>query len=137
MTEPYLVAESGGALFAVRQANVREIVAPRHLTRLPGAPAAVRGILNVRGAMVTVLDLAAQFSLGAAAADGSVVIATAAGRSLGLLVSDVLDVATFGPETLLPPSPAQRAAGGNGMGHFGERIVLAVDLEELARIVFA
>lgn len=138
MSEPHLVADGGGTLFAIVQSAVREIVPARRLTRLPGAPAAVRGLLNVRGTMVTALDLASHFALGESRApDPSVVIAVTAGRTLGLLVDDVLDVVSLGASDFLPPSSAQRALGGIGLGHFGDRIVLAVDLQELARLVLA
>ncbi len=136
--EPFVIVEGGATCFGVPQRLVREIVPARRLTRLPGAPAPVRGLLNVRGAMVTVLDLAAHFGVGESVEpDAPVVITVTGTRTLGLLVDDVLDVVPLAEGALLPAAPADRARGTSGLGHFGDRIVLAVDLQELARLVLA
>ncbi len=138
MSRAFLVVEGSGTLFAVEQSLVREIVPARQITRLPGAPPAVRGLLNVRGTLVTVVDLATRFGQGHSAADdASVVIAVTSSRTLGLLVDDVHDVQDFERDDLVvpptdPPDPAVA-----GLGHFGERVVLAVELQELARQTFA
>lgn len=138
MSRAFLVVEGSGTLFAVEQSLVREIVPARQITRLPGAPAAVRGLLNVRGTLVTVVDLATRFGQGRTVADdASVVIAVTSSRTLGLLVDDVHEVQEFNRDDLVlpptdPPDPAVA-----GLGHFGERVVLAVELQELARQTFA
>ena len=54
---------------------MREIVPIRHATRLPGAPSYVRGLINLRGAIVTVIDLATRLAGSAAVPEGSVVLA--------------------------------------------------------------
>lgn len=72
---------------------VREIVAWRSVTRLPGAPASVAGLINLRGGIVTVLDLGVH--LGGAPANrttGSIVLAESGGRSVGLAVDALHDV---------------------------------------------
>jgi len=138
VSRAFLVVEGSGTLFALEQSLVREIVPARQITRLPGAPPAVRGLLNVRGTLVTVVDLATRFGQGRSAADdASVVIAVTSSRTLGLLVDDVHDVQDFERDDLVvpptdPPDPAVA-----GLGHFGERVVLAVELQELARQTFA
>jgi purine-binding chemotaxis protein CheW len=130
--------EGGGTLLALAQDVVREIVPARQLTRLPGAPAAVRGLLNVRGTLITVLDLAERFGHApAATGDASVVIGVTGGRTLGLLVDDVHEVTEFADGDFVPPDAAVTDAAVMGLGHFGERIVLAVDLQELARQTLA
>ena len=138
MSRPFLIVEAGGTLFGLEQALIREIVPARMITRLPGAPAAVRGLLNVRGTLVTVVDLAVRFGAGRTANDdASVVVAASQSRSLGLLVDEVHDVQSFADDALLA-SPAELAdLAIAGLGHFGERIVLAVELHELARQTLA
>ncbi|MBK6487801.1 MAG: purine-binding chemotaxis protein CheW [Gemmatimonadetes bacterium] len=138
MSRPFLIVEGGGALFAVDQGLVREIVPARAMTRLPGAPPAVRGLLNVRGTLVTVIDLATRFGQGGAlVADPSVVIAVTEARTIGLLVDDVHDVLSFAEEELLPATEGSSDPAVVGLGHFGDRVVLAVELQELARQTFA
>ncbi len=138
MTRPYLIVEGGGTLFALAQEVVREIVPARTFTRLPGAPPAVRGLLNVRGTLLTVLDLAQRFGHGSATAtDASVVIGVTNGRSLGLLVDDVHEVHGFADGDFVSTSADVADSAVMGLGHFGDRIVLAVDLQELARQTLA
>jgi chemotaxis signal transduction protein len=59
----------GGRLYGIRVERVQEVLKPMPLTPVPLAPAAVRGLLNLRGQIVTALDLAP--SLDAIAADSS------------------------------------------------------------------
>lgn len=138
MSRSFLVVEGSGTLFAVEQSLVREIVPARQITRLPGAPESVRGLLNVRGTLVTVIDLATRFGQGRSVADdASVVIAVTSSRTLGLLVDDVHDVQDYAREELVVPPTDPPDSAVAGLGHFGERVVLAVELQELARQTFA
>jgi purine-binding chemotaxis protein CheW len=52
-----LLFDIGGGVFACDMAAVREIIPFQRITRLPGAPPAVCGLINLRGTIVTVLDL--------------------------------------------------------------------------------
>lgn len=137
-SRPYVIVEGAGTLFAIEQGAVREVVPARALTRLPGAPAAVRGLLNVRGTLVTVVDLATRFGRGTSMEEApSVVIVVTESRTLGLLVDDVIDVQAYSADDFIATGlePADPALA--GMGHFVGRIVLSVDLQELARQTFA
>lgn len=83
----YLVANAAGQRVAVALLSCREILTVRSVTRLPGAPSWIAGLVNVRGAVLTVLDLSLR--LGAAAAVGPVVIVELDGRRIGLRVDAV------------------------------------------------
>ena len=52
-----LVIEVRGGLYALDSAAVREIVTMPTATRLPGAPPHIRGVVNLRGQLLTVVDL--------------------------------------------------------------------------------
>ena len=56
-TVEVVVVELGGQPFALEAAQVREAVIPRDLTPLPGVPAFVRGLVNVRSRVVPAFDL--------------------------------------------------------------------------------
>jgi purine-binding chemotaxis protein CheW len=58
-----LVFEAGGQRYGLPAADVREVLRAAALTPLPAAPAVIEGVLNVRGAIVPVLDLRARFRL--------------------------------------------------------------------------
>ncbi|HNO73991.1 MAG TPA: chemotaxis protein CheW, partial [Accumulibacter sp.] len=59
--QQYLTFVLGGEMFAVGILNVKEIIEYGHLTEIPMMPAFIRGVINLRGAVVPVIDLAARF----------------------------------------------------------------------------
>ena len=58
----YLTFSLAGEMFAVGILNVKEIIEYGHLTEIPMMPAFIRGVINLRGSVVPVIDLAARFS---------------------------------------------------------------------------
>lgn len=88
-----LLFRSGGRVFAVDAGAVREILPAAPATRIPGSPAAVRGLANVRGTLVTVVDAALAIGVGPAAdAAGPVVLVSQRDRTVGLAVDEVCDL---------------------------------------------
>ncbi len=135
-----LVVEAAGTLYGFDGEALREVVPLSPATRLPGAPPFVRGIMNVRGAMLTVVDFTQRVTDGKtrlAEDNASVVVVQGAGRLLGLAVDDVLDVQILSANEIEPAPPARSGALARGLGHFGERVVIIVDVNELVRQVLA
>jgi len=60
-THQYLTFTLGSEMFAVGILNVKEIIEYGNLTEIPMMPAFIRGVINLRGAVVPVVDLAARF----------------------------------------------------------------------------
>ena len=119
--------------------SVREIVALRPTTRLPGAPAYVSGLVNLRGSIITVIDLAARLGDGAMTSpDGSVILAEWGSRMVGLAVDDVRDVQPLPPERM-DGSAGDLARGGivRGLGHLDDGVVIVLDVETLVGQVLA
>ncbi|WP_374469413.1 chemotaxis protein CheW [Phenylobacterium sp.] len=86
----------GSQLFALDIMRVREIRGWTASTPLPHAPGYVLGMINLRGAVLPVLDLSARLGLPPRSPDASsvVVVAELAGRPVGLLVDAVCDIIT-------------------------------------------
>lgn len=59
--QQYLTFALGGEMFAVAILNVKEIIEYGALTEIPMMPAFIRGVINLRGAVVPVIDLASRF----------------------------------------------------------------------------
>ena len=131
----YLVARAAGQRIAISLEETREIIAVKSLTRLPGAPAWVAGLLNVRGSVITVIDVDAR--LGGASAEGPVVIVEAGGRTFGLRVSGVeaVHLASDAPMGI----EAARSADGvvSGMVPVGDAAALVLDVGALQRSALA
>ena len=85
-----------GETFAVPLSQVKEIIRVPHITWMPGAHAAVRGIINLRGTVVAVLELAALLGHPAVECDqrSRIVIAESGETEAGLLVEEVMGVET-------------------------------------------
>lgn len=99
-----LLFSAGGQVFAVEAGAVREILPNSQPTRIPGAPDAIRGLINVRGLLVTVVDTARAVGIAPAdqprAAGGSIILVERAARPAGLAVDEVLDLVTVPTESL-------------------------------------
>jgi len=74
-------------------ADVREIVPITATTRLPGAPRHVRGLINLRGSLVTVIDAAlCLYGVPAVDAEASILLVERSGRVAGVIVDNVFDM---------------------------------------------
>lgn len=73
--------------------DVREIVPITPTTRLPGAPFYVRGLINLRGNLVTVMDAAlCLYGVPAGDTDASILLVERGGRVAGVIVDNVFDM---------------------------------------------
>lgn len=133
-----LLLEVGDGLYGLESAAVREIAASTSVTRLPGVPPHIRGVMNLRGQLVTVLDLV-HLLTGAPARhlDGSTIVVQSGDRLLGLLVGDVRDVQTVDVTDAVHGDtlPLAQAARGliRGLGRLEDAIVILLDVDELVR----
>jgi len=87
-----LVVQQGGVCYGVPVSQVREVLRDRPVTRVPGSPPLVRGVVNVRGAVVTVLELSVLLRAERAVTSSSVVLLEHGSRLIGLAVDAVRDV---------------------------------------------
>jgi purine-binding chemotaxis protein CheW len=94
----------GGEAYALPILKVREIQAQATITRIPKAPPHMPGVINLRGAIVPILDLRHRFALGEAPADTRpvIVIVEVQGRTLGVRVDSVSDVLDLDPGSIRP-----------------------------------
>lgn len=130
-----LLLELGGTRYALPSTSVREILPAAAVTRLPGAPAFVRGLINLRGQLVTLIDLAQRLTgQPASSADRTTVVVQSGERLLGLVVDDVHDVQVL-PLAGTDGLPYEQAGHGliRGLGRSDDEVVIVVDVDELVR----
>ena len=133
-----LILELSGGLYGIDSTTVREIVTALDAARLPGAPAHVRGVVNLRGQLLTVVDLGHRLTgTPTPTTEGSIVVVSAVDRVLGLVVGDVHDV----QELQIVPTEREVLARADGLltgvGRLGDEVVLVVDVPELIRQTLA
>lgn len=102
----FVAVALGDQQFAIDIMSVREIRGWTTSTPLPKSPDFVRGMINLRGVILPVLDLRARLGLGTSEVGASsvVVVVQVAGREAGLLVDAVCDILQV-DETAIQPTP--------------------------------
>ena len=91
-----------GQSYGVDIGRVREVLAEVQIEPVPGAPPAVLGVINLRGQIVTVLDLRAWLGRAPTSKVLRVMVLERAGAMLGLAVDAVSDVLRLVPEDIKP-----------------------------------
>ncbi len=132
----YLTFTIGEEEFAVDIMIVREIKGWAGVTRLPNAPAYVRGVINLRGVILPIFDLRARFGMGETqATEKNVVIMLAVGdRTIGVLVDTVSDILTASKDEIKSAPDMQTNiddAYVNGLISVDERMVVLLEVKGL------
>jgi len=123
-----------GETYAVPIEVVQEILRVARITRVPDAPPNVRGLMNVRGRLLPIVEIRTIFGLSPCALekDARVMMVQVRGRVLGLLVDQVSYVLTI-PRTALEAPPrevfGERVESIRGVATQGEDVVIVLDLE--------
>jgi len=125
-------------LYAIPLGQVREILRLPPITRLPGAPDFLRGVVNLRGAILPLVDLREELGLTPQPYGKFTVVIvteTAAGLRVGLIVDRVVDVVAVGQADVeLPPpqlSPQVRAEFVAGLARTAEALLVVLDIPRL------
>ena len=131
----FLSFRLGQEEYGVDIQKVQELRGYTTVTALANAPAHIKGVVNLRGLIVPIIDLRIKFALGEPSYDQFtvVVIMYVAGSQVGLVVDSVSDVITLS-QSQLKPVPAISAADADyivGMGALDERMIILVDIDRL------
>lgn len=138
--QQYLTFSLGGEVFALGILNVKEIIEFGNITEIPMMPAFIRGVINLRGAVVPVIDLSARF--GGAASSVSrrtciVIVELGEGeerQDLGVIVDAVNEVLEI-PRSEIEPPPTFgakiRADFIQGMGKVDGRFVIILNVDRV------
>jgi purine-binding chemotaxis protein CheW len=141
--QQYLTFMLGSEMFAVGTMSVKEIIEYGQLTAVPMMPSFIRGVINLRGAVVPVIDLGARF--GRAASDitrrTSIVIVEVPSedgqQDIGVVVDAVSAVLEIAPSEI-EPAPAFGAKIRSdfmaGMGKVNGRFVILLDVGKVLSV---
>jgi purine-binding chemotaxis protein CheW len=136
----FLTFSLSGAEFAIAVLRVREIIEHEAITRVPSTPPFIRGVINLRGSVVPVVDLASKFGLSASPVTKRTCIviveveSEAGGVVLGVLADAVNQVIELKPDEIEPPpsfGAPVRVDYLRGLGKVGSEFVLILDTDRV------
>jgi purine-binding chemotaxis protein CheW len=114
--------------------DAQEVILLRRMTRIPGAPPFVRGLINMRGTIVTVLDLGVRLDPARPpSADGSILLVHHRGgdRIVGIIVDEVLDVRLISVDEGAASPTGTRGTITKGMATLDDTTIIILDLDAL------
>ena len=131
-----LVFVLGSEEYGVDILKVQEIRGYEKVTPIPSAPEYLKGVVNLRGIIVPVIDLRLKFGMAEPRYDAFtvVVILRLARRVIGIVVDGVSDVMALGENDIKPTPQLGSVVDGSfiaGLGTQGDRMVLLLDIEKL------
>lgn len=132
----YLTFELGNEVYGIGITYVTEIVGIQTITEVPDMPDFVKGVVNLRGQVIPVLDVRLRFNMEAREYDERtcIIVVNINNVQLGLVVDTVNEVMTIEDENISPPpkiASANSAKYIKGMGKVGEDVKILLDGKKL------
>jgi len=131
----YLTYRVGAEEYGIDIQKVQEIRSYEPPTRIANAPSFVKGVVNLRGVIVPIIDL--RVKLGCETADYTevtvVVVLNVCGRVVGAVVDSVSDVIDLDSSHIQPPPELSASDTGfiTGIASLGDRMLILVDIESM------
>jgi len=122
--------------YGVDVGTVREIIRVPDITRVPNAPDFVRGVMNVRGKLIPVVDLRPRFGMAPVEQTGEsrIVVVDIGSESIGVMVDAVTEVLRIAEDSIEPASPVVSTAESRyiqGIANLGERLIILLALDKI------
>ena len=122
--------------YAVEITKVQEIILLGTITRIPKAPEYVKGLINLRSAVIPIVDLRLRFGLPAAEPtdDTRIMVVNVSGKTIGIVVDAVSEVLRITPEQIVPPPPTITGLGREyltGLVNLEHRLLLLLDIDAI------
>ncbi len=133
MEEQLVLFELNSEAYGVDVTCVQSIIPMQPINVVPGAPPFIEGVINLRGAIIPIVDLRTRFGLPLPTQERKsvIVIVELADLPMGLIVDRVTDVTKIAEAAIELPSPlltSVETAYLRGIGKFKERLVILLDL---------
>jgi purine-binding chemotaxis protein CheW len=132
----FLAFKLGSEEYGIDILRVQEIRSYEEPTRIANAPGFIKGVVNLRGVIVPIVDMRLKFNLESASYDSFtvVIVLNVSGRIVGMVVDAVSDVITLTAEQLRPVPEFNASIDSDhllAIGAVDERMLILVDIEKL------
>lgn len=136
----YLTFRLGNEEYGLEILKVQEIIGMMNITRVPKAPPYVRGVINLRGKVISVVDLRLKFHMQPQEATGRTCVIVvqvdcgATNVTMGIIVDEVSEVVDVNSQQI-EPTPSFGVAVNNdfilGMGKVGDKVLILLDIDKV------
>ncbi len=132
----YLTFQLGEEDFGLEIRYVTEIIGVQSITQVPDMPEFIRGVINLRGKVIPVMDVRTRFHLPARAYDERtcIVVVDVSGSSMGLVVDEVNEVSDIANDQIEPPPRVVKGQASRyiqGMGKIGDAVKILLNVDKL------
>lgn len=136
MKNRYLTFRVGEEDYGIEIVYVTEIVGMQNITEVPDMPEFVKGVINLRGQVIPVIDVRTCFKLKSREYDDRtcVIVVNIGQNAIGLIVDTVNEVINIAEDQVSQPPKMQGAAAGRyiqGLGKVGEQVKILLDVQKL------
>jgi purine-binding chemotaxis protein CheW len=133
--DKYLTFRIASEDYGIAIANVTEIIGIQSITEIPEMADYIKGVINLRGKVIPVMDIRLRFKLPPREYDERtcIVVVEIDGTSVGLVVDTVNEVADI-PEEQVEPAPRSKRKGGSyiqGIGKIGQEVKILLDINRI------
>ena len=137
--ETWVTFSLANEFFGLPVSNVNEILRTGTITRVPHAPYPVKGVTNIRGRVLPVVDLRVRLGLSETKINhiSRILVAESRGRLIGLLVDSVQQIVRLNKKTVQPPPPDVMTAQSDyilGVYYLKEDLVILLNVDRLLLI---
>jgi purine-binding chemotaxis protein CheW len=132
----YLTFRLGEEEYGIDILKVQEIRGYEQPTRIANAPSFIKGVVNLRGVIVPIVDMRIKFNLGSAEYNDFtvVIILNLGARVVGIVVDSVSDVMELSPEQIRPAPEVGAVVDADfitGLGTLNDRMLILIEIERL------
>jgi len=136
--DKYLTFAVGREDYGIEICHVTEIIGIQKITEVPDMPGYVKGVINLRGKVIPVMDVRLRFKMEQREYDDRtcIVVVDVDSAAIGLVVDTVKEVADIPSGQIeLPPDVAERGTQHyiKGLGKLGEQVKILLDVERLVK----
>ena len=132
----FLVFSLGNEEYAIDILKAQEIRGYENVTRIASAPPFIKGVTNLRGVIVPIVDLRIKFNLDRVEYDSQtvVIVVNVSGRVVGVVVDGVSDVLSLTPEQIKPAPEFGLSLSSDylsGLASLEDRMLVLVDIDRM------
>jgi len=122
--------------YGIEITKVNEIVKPQEVTKMPGTPDYVEGVVNLRGKVIPIVDLKVKFKLNKEERneDTRIIVVNVNNKVIGMIVDEVFEVLRINEEQIDDTSDIAVAISDDylqGVAKFEDRLIILLNLEQI------